>query len=260
LSYIQLTMQRANEPGSAKYGNFINYYVFNPPEQRLQIIPTNLLKDYCTCIQKEGRILALDIGCNSGELTLDLYDHLLSSKDHDKEETEPDSQNLKILGVDMDPVLIERAAENNRHRESVSFDECDIMLEAARRSAIDQYFQQYSTARFDMVFAFSITMWIHLNHGDDGLKEFLRYICSIATYLVIEPQPWKCYVSAERRMKKLICEPFEHFKCLQWKSNVENDIVDYLKNSCSMNLVDKFGETKWNRSVFLFVRQDSTSA
>lgn len=58
-------MEKAGEPGSARYGNFINYYSFNPPERRVKLIPATFLRD-CFGSCEHGTLLALDIGCNSG--------------------------------------------------------------------------------------------------------------------------------------------------------------------------------------------------
>ena len=53
------------QPGAAKHGNFINYYSFNPPERRIDLIPAasliNLKRDGDT----KPRII-LDVGCNAG--------------------------------------------------------------------------------------------------------------------------------------------------------------------------------------------------
>jgi len=56
-----------NDPGAAPYGNFMNYYTFNPPENRLSLIPSTLLQD----LGHGGGLqttLLLDVGCNSGVL------------------------------------------------------------------------------------------------------------------------------------------------------------------------------------------------
>lgn len=60
-----LKMQKDREPGSARHGNFINYYSFNPPDRRLSLIPKSMLSDIGK-ICKQQHIYALDIGCNSG--------------------------------------------------------------------------------------------------------------------------------------------------------------------------------------------------
>lgn len=57
------------DPGAAPYGNFINYYSFNPPENRLSLIPTTLLQDLG--YSDTQNTLILDVGCNSG-VSLDL--------------------------------------------------------------------------------------------------------------------------------------------------------------------------------------------
>lgn len=53
-----------SDPGAAPFGNFINYYTFNPPENRLSLIPTTLLQD--RGYGQGSRVLMLDVGCNSG--------------------------------------------------------------------------------------------------------------------------------------------------------------------------------------------------
>lgn len=54
-----------NDPGAAPYGNFINYYTFNPPENRLSLIPTTLLQDLGYSVDHQTTLI-LDVGCNSG--------------------------------------------------------------------------------------------------------------------------------------------------------------------------------------------------
>ena len=61
-----------NDPGAAPYGNFINYYTFNPPENRLSLLPNSLFQDlgYSDIHQT---MLLLDVGCNSGVCGTWLY-------------------------------------------------------------------------------------------------------------------------------------------------------------------------------------------
>ena len=40
---------------------------------------------------------------------------------------------------------------------------------------------------------YSVTMWVHLNHGDTGLARFLSLLAARARWVLLEPQPWKCY-------------------------------------------------------------------
>lgn len=59
------TSEEKEDPGAAPYGNFINYYTFNPPENRLSLIPSTLLEDVGHQPDTEA-VLLLDVGCNSG--------------------------------------------------------------------------------------------------------------------------------------------------------------------------------------------------
>ena len=54
---------RGQDPGAARYGNFINYYSFNPPKNRMKNIPEDLLK---RMEHTESPVTILDIGCNAG--------------------------------------------------------------------------------------------------------------------------------------------------------------------------------------------------
>jgi hypothetical protein len=106
---------------------------------------------------------------------------------------------LMVLGVDIDEVLIGRAAKKPvqlTEGDAVQFRHVDVMtskfnketaplLELAKRSTAER--------KFDLVTCFSVTMWIHLNNGDDGLWKFLETVSDMAEHLIIEPQTWKCY-------------------------------------------------------------------
>ena len=41
-------------------------------------------------------------------------------------------------------------------------------------------------------------MWVHLNHGEAGLTRLLELVAGYSDYLLLEPQPWKCYQTAAR--------------------------------------------------------------
>ncbi|KAF8801089.1 Bin3-domain-containing protein [Phlegmacium glaucopus] len=67
---------------------------------------------------------------------------------------------------------------------------------------------------YDVVIAFSISKWIHLNSGDEGLKQFFHRVYSVLTSggtFVLEPQSWDSYAKARRMDQKLR----ENFKTLK---------------------------------------------
>ncbi|KAL0958072.1 hypothetical protein HGRIS_000250 [Hohenbuehelia grisea] len=54
---------------------------------------------------------------------------------------------------------------------------------------------------YDVVVAFSITKWIHLNGGDDSIRGFFRRIHEVLKpqgHLILEPQAWNTYAKAKR--------------------------------------------------------------
>ena len=57
-------------------------------------------------------------------------------------------------------------------------------------------------AEYDTIIAFSVTKWIHLNFGDQGLQRFFKRIFRALRpggRLLLEPQPWSSY-RVKRRM------------------------------------------------------------
>ncbi|XP_014681918.1 PREDICTED: pre-miRNA 5'-monophosphate methyltransferase-like [Priapulus caudatus] len=237
--------EKSFEPGSARFGNFINYYSFNPPNCRLDQIPPTLLHDCFPDISKDTGLVALDIGCNSGSLTVAMYEHLTANHQVPLDQ-------FHILACDLDPVLIERAQETTKYPHNIQYVTLDIMKHALAEEVMESFIKKYSKSKLDITFCFSITMWIHLQNGDDGLKRFLKEVALRTQYLLIEPQPWKCYKSAMRRVRKLDCDDFVHFKNLKLRNQVEEEINNFLKYQCSMEVMAQFGSTRWKRKLTLY--------
>ena len=156
-----------------------------------------------------------------------------------------------VHGVDVDRTLIERA-EQGLASDDVKFHHVDIAKDG---EALNEILEQHGAERFDLVSCFSVTMWIHLNHGDDGLGAFVKKVSDIATHVLLEPQPWKCYQTAARRMRKL-CQPeFEHMKTLK---HTGPELEKFILKLCSDNgltVVNQFGETDWKRKLLLLKKE-----
>ncbi|NXR23344.1 BN3D2 methyltransferase, partial [Cinclus mexicanus] len=248
--------RRVLEPGAAPYGNFPNYSRFHPPEERVSLLPQGLLRSLFPAATHP--LLGLDVGCNSGELSVALYQHLLGLQDSNSSTELPGAgKELKLLCCDIDPELIRRAQQSNPFPASISFASLDIMDSGAREPFLSSYLQRFGRSSFDIGFCMSVTMWIHLNHGDKGLLEFLALLASLCTFLLVEPQPWKCYRAAARRLRRLGRSDFEHFRSLRIKGDMAESITRILTQECAMELVCSFGNTSWDRSLLLF---KSTSA
>lgn len=235
-------MEKFVEPGAVRHGNFINYYEFNSADERLALLPTDeqiwkLRPDD----PLESHYIVLDVGCNAGNFTQLLYKFLIE-RTHKK---------VTVLGIDIDPALIARANETNKFRENVLYICCDITDQS--RDIFKGYLEKQNKQRFDAVFCLSITMWIHLNHGDDGLMQFLDRMKRLSQMLIIEPQPWRCYQRAVRRMKRAN-ETFPLFASLQLTRTIEYDIKRHLKEKCQLDIIYESVPTKWNRRICFYVR------
>lgn len=54
-----------HEAGAARYGNFRDYYRFNPPDERMKYV-SQLPAEYFSKLAGNKRVECLDIGCNTG--------------------------------------------------------------------------------------------------------------------------------------------------------------------------------------------------
>ncbi|XP_008846977.1 RNA 5'-monophosphate methyltransferase [Nannospalax galili] len=242
---------RVLEPGAAPFGNFPRYSCFHPPEQRLRLLPPELLRQLFPPAGPDTRpILGLDVGCNSGDLSVALYKHFLSLRDG---KTCPEAPGeLRLLCCDIDPVLVARAKKECPFPDALTFITLDFMNHRTRKVLLTSFLSQFGRSVFDIGFCMSVTMWIHLNHGDQGLWEFLAHLSSLCCYLLVEPQPWKCYRAAARRLRKLGLHDFDHFRSLTIRGDMANQIVQILTQDHGMELVCCFGNTSWDRSLLLF--------
>ncbi|CAM2094855.1 RNA 5'-monophosphate methyltransferase [Caretta caretta] len=240
-----------SEPGAAPFGNFPNYSRFHPPEGRVRLLPPALLGRLFPA--GPSPLLGLDVGCNSGELSVALYRHLLGLQENEASPDQPVvGKILNLLCCDIDAALIERAERCSPFPGSISYATLDVMDTGARELFLSSYLSRFSRSTFDIGFCMSVTMWIHLNHGDDGLVEFLSYLSSLCKYLLIEPQPWKCYRAAARRLRKLGRNDFDHFRSLAINGDMAERITQILTEDGAMELVCCFGSTSWDRSLLLF--------
>ena len=182
------------------------------------------------------------------DLTGQLYERLSSSSVSRHE--------VCMLGIDLDRLLVERAVSRFIQTDGLEFWHLDILGEGVTQ-LLEQYLASHRSTKFDLVSLFSVTMWIHINHGDEGLRELVRRLVDTARFVLVEPQPWKCYQTAARRMRKLGQEEFEQMKHLKMRGpGVDQEIVELFTNS-GMEIVECFGETEWNRKLILLKNENN---
>ena len=172
--------------------------------------------------------------------------------------------NVHLLAIDVDDKLIEVAKAKMEEdegsgcaKENISFVALDVMKLNEADNTFKTYLERLSKTRFDIIFCFSVTMWIHLNHGDQGLKQFLQSTKKWCNYLVLEPQPWKCYRTASRRMRKANKPDFAHLEKIESKCE---KLYPFILEECEkvgFKNVANFGETGWKRQIMLFKACDA---
>ncbi|KAF8363979.1 hypothetical protein PRIPAC_90902, partial [Pristionchus pacificus] len=227
------------------YGNFDRYY-----GHRL----TNGQKDPRLGVLKREwfeKRSVLDIGCNAGFLTLSL------AKEYGPR---------RILGIDIDEHLIGVARKNIRHY-------CDKNTELAGKfpasfsrqfGPISQTSLSFSTKfpdniwfrtenfvlqndelletveeEYDVILALSITKWIHLNWGDDGMRRFFkRCFASLLPggRFILEPQHFSTY-----RKRSVMSEELKaNYRSIEFKPE---DFEMYLIEECGFESVQHLAVT-----------------
>ncbi|KAF9239324.1 Bicoid-interacting protein 3-domain-containing protein [Melanogaster broomeanus] len=234
----------ASDP-SPVYGNYHGYYTKRPSirDPRLALLPPTFFA---------GKHV-LDIGCNEGWVTseiaqswgarrvvgVDIDDTLVRAawkrrrslwsvqsprlaapqKADDESTSSPKSNRIRLESAsELDPDYFPMSCEQSHgplpipsnlpgehaFPHNVTFRTVDWVTED---STSDE-------PVYDVVLAFSITKWIHLNHGDDGINRFFTRVhnnLKSGGVFVLEPQPWDTYGKA-RRMDHRLRENARHLK------------------------------------------------
>jgi hypothetical protein len=259
-----------------RVGNFHNYYEFNPPGNRLDALQQSGLLEYiqsALCPKKaagnvtlvsDNSVAYCDLGCNEGDLTLALSQAIAS--------TSKGRIPLHSLGLDIDKELIHRAREktnvyirgeaelrtSNGNDFDVEFQVCNLIDESDHLSVSHKFLKSIGKERFDLISIFSTTMWIHIHAGDDGLISFLRRLCSMTEFILIEPQPSNCYGRVNVRLRKMN-RPEEDLSVarLKIRNNIEAEI-DRILCECNFERVEVHDGrpyeilSKWKRNLQLY--------
>ncbi|KAK9768111.1 hypothetical protein K7432_001513 [Basidiobolus ranarum] len=157
----------------------------------------------------EGKSV-LDIGCNAGYVTVEL-----ALRYRPKE----------ILGVDIDESLIAKCWAHLKHQanllnskgekkpqEMVNESEC-LPQNISFRTSNWVLEHAESLPQYQVILCLSVTKWIHLNQGDEGIKQLFQKAYDSLTdngVLVLEPQPWSSYY--RRSHLTPVCISYVHFQ------------------------------------------------
>lgn len=222
-----------------QYGNYVGYYGYRNADEK------DVRLTYFRRQWFEGKT-CLDIGCNTGHVTLYIGKTFLPKK---------------IVGMDIDGKLINLARKSMRQcledslkskagfgggKFPVSMKKCygELPLLQTEGSVDSKGGSSFSSHKppdlfpgnvlfrcgnfvlskddllktqkeeYDTILALSITKWIHLNWGDDGLKRFFRRIflaLKPGGRFILEPQAWPSYIK-KKKMTETTYRNFHHIK------------------------------------------------
>lgn len=194
------------------YGNYHGYYSKRPiaSDPRLVVVPKELFVG----------ATVLDIGCNEGWVTCEIAQRFGAHK---------------VVGVDIDESLVSAAWRRRRTVWSLQgpadegaeyfpasceheFGPLPVPPAEHRGKQVFPHNIAFRTANwveeeivedkdgYDVVLAFSLSKWVHLNAGDEGIERLFRRVYSVlrtgGTFM-LEAQPWETYAKAKRQQPQL---------------------------------------------------------
>ncbi|XP_061903692.1 7SK snRNA methylphosphate capping enzyme [Entelurus aequoreus] len=106
---------------------------------------------------------------------------------------------------------------------------------------------------YDVILCLSVTKWVHLNWGDNGLKRLFKRVyrhLHPGGVFILEPQPWQSYV----KRKKLTDTITRNFHSIRLKPD---QFSSYLTNEVGFTSVEFLGTPKsssrgFQRPIYLF--------
>jgi len=183
----------------------------------------------------------LDIGCNEGDLTMQMAKAIawrLSTKCQIKDTT--GMVTLHANGIDIDEELIHAATRKHLSTttsKTTSISSCFTIANVLFDNLKDKLNCPH---QFHLTSIFSTTMWIHIHGGDKGLEKALGRACQCTKWFVlIEPQPSKCYRSAANRLRKMgLVEIDVSSKRLKVRLKLEEAIDSIMLDHCFQRVSD----------------------
>jgi len=155
------------------------------------------------------------------------------------------SETAKQLQADQTGASTSGPAATSRFPHNVSFQCLNIVAtESCPRG---------QTGTYDTVLCLSVSKWIHLNWGDEGLKRLFRKIYDLLSpggHFILEPQPWKSY----RKKYNVTERTKKHFHEIKMRPSAFDT---YLLKTVGFRKVDFLGKPGdcvrgFNRPVYAF--------
>ena len=183
----------------------------------------------------------LDVGCGTGDMIKAMALEFRSSN---------------FFGIDRDSSLI-RSANNSIRRSE--FSHLKIVFHSLNfvPSSIKNSSESSPRVLYDCVFLLSVSKWIHLSYGDEGLIQTFHKVYQHLPkggVFVLEPQLWPSY-SRSRKINDAMFRNFNSIKLLP------EQFPKFLVNHCHFSCYHHIGEVTrkrrnktYRRPIFLFYK------
>lgn len=235
-----------------RYGNFKHYYEYHTASRdRFKgVTPGSFLRLWKE-LRQPDTFSILDIGCNEGDLTAELLAMV--------EAELPSSVHCVAYGLDFDSVLISVACERHAHLHNLHFFTVDVMA----GDSLEQFLaeQELENTSVSLVVCLRVSMWVHLNMGDDGLVRLLLLLGHAASHsaLLLDPQKYSYYKKACSRNAKL-GRPAFPYSLEELRLNTNKELpafcLHYFKVNYELSIMLHKDIDKWGGTL-LFLMKDN---
>ncbi|XP_042483077.1 probable RNA methyltransferase At5g51130 isoform X2 [Macadamia integrifolia] len=245
----QTKTKKRKRKAIAIFGNYRNYYGYRTRDLEEDPRLMLLKKEWF-----EGKD-CLDIGCNQGLITISIAKKFFCQS---------------ICGIDIDSHLVESAYWNLRR--IAKMDKVSCGSSKANRSKLSEEPKLFDVVSFrkenfvsswhncseayDTILCLSVTKWVHLNWGDDGLITLFAKIWRLLRpggILLLEAQNWKSYKSNYRVSE---IATFNFHNILLPPSVFQDILLDKIGFRTVENITASLpgGTGGFNRPIFVFCK------
>ena len=214
-------------------GNYVDYYLRRNNDDRPEYFQSQYFENSSVC----------DYGCHNGNFSFALFE-----KFHDiiKRYDGIDVQNECILNAQK--ALVQKVKDPTHNK----IDYTKLFFQLGNWVDDNDICESVSTGEYNVILVLSVLKWIHLYHGDKGVKRFLQRVYNRLLpngYLFIEPQERQSYIKTVKEFSGFIEENYKglHIDPENLKPHLEEigfHFVNIVKSK-------KHGQS-FNREILLF--------
>jgi SAM-dependent methyltransferase len=245
--------QHEDDDDGHRHGNFKHYYEYHTASrERFEgIIPGSFLRIWRE-LKEPATFSILDIGCNEGDLTAELL--LLVQAEL------PASVRCVAHGLDLDRQLVAEACARHGGVPNLHFSALDVMEGDSLRGFLAALApqQEEEGVCVSVVSCLRVTMWVHLNHGDAGLRRLLGLLGAAAarSALLLDPQKHSYYKKACSRNAKLGSPGFPYsLDELSVGHELPERCLNYFRDEFQLSTILHKDIAKWGGTLLFMMKE-----